>query len=103
MEALTASHAANGSVNPEFSVLQATIRSFLSQAKQLSATKDTPLPSTSGIAAATSSVGGNNNGTSYHSSSVAAAALQHSSGDSVHQQPAPLIAHPKPIATTATL
>lgn len=40
MEALTASHAANGGIsnNPEFSVLQATIKSFLSQAKQVSST-----------------------------------------------------------------
>ena len=66
MEALTTSHAANGgSVSAEFSMLQATIKSFLSQAKQLSSTT-----STGGLVAATGNQGGNNSSNNLLSSSI---------------------------------
>ena len=58
MEALTTSHAANGgTVSAEFSMLQATIKSFLSQAKQLSSTTST---GGGGLPAAAGNQGGNN-------------------------------------------
>ena len=66
MEALTTSHAANGgTVSAEFSMLQATIKSFLSQAKQLSSTT-----STGGLVAAAGNQGGNNSSNNLLSSSI---------------------------------
>ena len=62
MEALTASHTANGGVpNAEFSMLQATIKSFLSQAKQLSSTTSTGGGPAATVVATATGNGGTNN------------------------------------------